>query len=173
MSGLREAFIEELKDTYDAEHQITRALPKVIKSARHEELKSALESHLEETHNHIGRLENVFDILDETPRRKKCKGIEGILAEGQELIEAHRGDAALIASLQKVEHYEIAAYGTLAAWTRFLEEHVAADILEETLNEERDADERLAEIAQSVVNPEGASREAEEGFGRRIKLPMQ
>lgn len=163
MSGLREALIEELKDTYDAEYQITRVLPQAIKNARHEELKSALKSYLEQTYYHIGRLENVFDILDETPRRKKCKGIEGIVAEGQALIENRRGDVSLIASLQKLEHFEIAAYGTLAAWTRFLEEHVAADILEETLNEEKDADDRLAEIAQSVINFEQVeeSRETE------------
>ena len=160
MSALRETFIEELKDTYDAEHQITKALPKAIKNARHDELKSALEAHLEETRGHIERLENVFEIFDETPKRKKCQGMEGIIAEGQELIENHEGDAALIAALQKVEHYEIAAYGTLAAWAKLLEEDEAVGILEETLNEESDADEHLTEVAQSVINPE-ADEESE------------
>lgn len=164
MSALRDTFIDELKDTYDAEHQIIKALPKAIKNAEHQELKEALESHLEETRTHVQRLEQVFEIFDETAKGKKCKGMQGLIAEGEEMMEDEQGDAALISALQKVEHYEIAAYGSLAAWAKLLQEQEAADILEETLNEENDADAKLTEVAENAVNAneENESEDEEE-----------
>ena len=140
MSTLRETLIDELKDTYDAEQQILKALPKMIEAAEHEELKSAFESHLEETQGQVSRLDQVFEKLGETAKRKKCSGMQGLLAEGQELIEEELGDAALISAAQKVEHYEIAAYGSMASWAKLLEEDEVAELLEETLSEEKSAD---------------------------------
>jgi ferritin-like metal-binding protein YciE len=162
MSALRETLINELKDIYDAEHQIIEALPKAIKAAEHEDLKEALESHLEETRGHVERLESVFEILDETPRRKKCKGMEGLIAEGDELISEKEGDAALISAMQKIEHYEIAAYGSLAAWARLLDEDDVATTFEDTLNEEGDTDEQLSQLAENIINPEENEENEEE-----------
>jgi len=150
MSALRELLIDELKDLYDSEHQLLKALPKMAKAAEHEELKQAFESHLAETQGHVEKLESVFESLDETPKRKKCKAMDGIVAEGHELID--EGDAALIAAAQKVEHYEIASYGTVAAWADILGENDAAETLGEILQEEKAADEKLTEIAESIVN---------------------
>ncbi|MBC8094914.1 MAG: DUF892 family protein [Akkermansiaceae bacterium] len=173
MSDLRETFIEELKDLYDAEKQITKALPKMIKAAEHEELKEALQAHLEETGVQIERLEKVFELFDETPKSKKCKAMEGLVAEGKELIEEEEGDAAMICAAQKIEHYEIASYGSLVSWARLLGEDAAADLLEETLGEEEQADEKLTEIAESTINAEEAEGdtdgEAEETTSSRSK----
>ena len=154
MSTLREAFIETLKDTYDAEHQILKALPRVIKNVENDELKQALESHLKETQEHAKRLEQVFEIFDQPPKRKKCNGMAGLITEGQEVLEEEDGEAALILALQKVEHYEIAAYGALVSWANILEETEAANILKKTLTEEKHADEKLNEIAEDTVNLE-------------------
>ncbi|HYG21601.1 MAG TPA: ferritin-like domain-containing protein [Verrucomicrobiae bacterium] len=161
MSDLRETFIEELKDLYDAEKQITKALPKMAKAAEHEELKEAFETHLEETEAQIERLERVFELFDETPKGKKCKAMEGLIAEGKELIEEESGDAALICAAQKIEHYEIASYGSLVSWARLLGEDEAADVLEETLSEEEQTDEKLTDVAESAINVEEA--EGDEG----------
>jgi ferritin-like metal-binding protein YciE len=152
MSTLREAFIETLKDTYDAEHQILKALPKVIKNVENEDLREALESHLQETQQHARRLEQVFEMLDESPKRKKCNGMAGLITEGKEVMDEEEGEAALILALQKVEHYEIAAYGALAAWAKILEADEAVTILQETLAEEKNADEKLNDIATDIVN---------------------
>ena len=162
MSDLRQTFIEELKDLYDAEKQITKALPKMAKAAENEELKEAFETHLEETEGQIERLERVFELFDETPKGKKCKAMDGLVAEGRELIEEEEGDAALICAAQKIEHYEIASYGSLVSWARLLGEDEAADILEETLGEEEQADEKLTDLAESVINVEEAEGEEEE-----------
>lgn len=159
MSTLHETFVEELNDIYDGEHQIIEALPNAINAAEDDELKEALETHLEETHGHVERLDDVFEMIGESPKRKRCRGLEGIIAEGKDNVSRKRGDAALIASLQKVEHYELASYGSLVCWARLLDEKDAADALEETLNEESDADEKLSEIADDLINPE----EKEEG----------
>jgi ferritin-like metal-binding protein YciE len=161
MSDLRETFIEELKDLYDAEKQLTKALPKMSKAAEHEDLKEAFDTHLEETEGHIERLERVFEMFDEQPKGKKCKAMEGLIAEGKELIEEEEGDAALICAAQKVEHYEIASYGSLISWARLLGEDEAADTLEETLNEEEQTDEKLTDLAESVINVEQARGEGE------------
>jgi ferritin-like metal-binding protein YciE len=154
MSTLHEAFIETLKDTYDAEHQILKALPKVIKNVEDDDLRQALESHLEETKEHAKRLEQVFVIFEESPKRKKCNGMAGLLTEGEEVMDEEEGESALILALQKVEHYEIAAYGALVAWAKVLEEDKAVTILQQTLGEEKNADKKLNDIAGDVVNAE-------------------
>lgn len=171
MSTLRETLLEELADVYDAEKQITKALPKMVKAAEHEELKEAFETHLEETERQIERLEEVFQTLGEKPKSKKCKAMQGILAEGEEMIKNDEGDAALIAAAQKVEHYEIASYGSMVSWARLLEEEEAADLLEETLDEEKATDEKLTETAESAINIEESEGEesGEEGESRSKK----
>jgi ferritin-like metal-binding protein YciE len=167
MSTLRETFLDELKDIYDAEKQIVKALPKMAKAAEHEELQEAFKSHLEETHEHVSRLEKVFKIFDESAKGKKCKGMEGLLEEGKEMIEEDEGDAALICGAQKVEHYEIAAYGSLVSWAKLMGEDDAADLLEETLTEEEDTDEKLTDLAESIVNEDESEEEEEETAGSR------
>jgi ferritin-like metal-binding protein YciE len=159
MSKLRETFLDELSDIYDAEHQLTKALPKLAKAAEDETLKEAFESHLEETENHIQRLEEVFEIFGEKAKGKKCKAMKGLVEEGEELIKEDAGDAGLICGAQKVEHYEIATYGSLATWAEILGEKDAAKLLNETLDEEKAADDKLTEIAESVVNA-GEAHEA-------------
>lgn len=146
--------METLNDTLDAENQIIKALPKVIKNVESDELRDAVESHLEETEEHARRLEQVFEMFDESPRRKKCKGMQGLIAEGQETMEEEKGEAATILALQKVEHYEIAAYGALVAWAKLLEEQEAVGVLEKTLAEEKETDQKLNDIAQEIVNIE-------------------
>jgi ferritin-like metal-binding protein YciE len=169
MSDLRETFIEELKDIYDAEKQISKALPKMAKAAGHEELREAFETHLEETRGQIQRLEKVFELFDEQPKGRKCKAMEGLLEEGKDLIDEEEGDAALICAAQKVEHYEIASYGSLISWARLLGEADAADLLEETLGEEEQADEKLTDVAESTINVEEAEGETAEATSARAK----
>lgn len=163
MSGLRETFLEELKDLYDAEKQLLKALPKMAKAAQNEELKAAFEQHLEETETHVERLEKVFEAFDEAPKSKKCKAMQGLVEESQDLIKEEEGDAALICAAQKVEHYEIASYGSLRAWAELLEEEDALDLLQETLDEEKATDEKLTEIAETAANPEAEAEEGAEG----------
>ncbi|HWN96778.1 MAG TPA: ferritin-like domain-containing protein [Methylomirabilota bacterium] len=154
MGGLRETFVDELRDLFDAEKQLLKALPKLAKAAENEDLKAAFEQHIEETEGQIERLKEVFQLFDEQPRGKKCKGMEGLIEEGAEMIEEEAGDAALICAAQKAEHYEIATYGSLSAWAKLLGEDQAVELLEENLQEEKAADEKLTEIAESVVNVE-------------------
>jgi len=162
---LKELFVEKLKDMYDAEKRITKALPKVIKSASSEELSSALESHLQETEGHIERLDRVFEAVGESPGRKSCHGMMGILEEGAEMIDKDAPesvmDAGLIAAAQAVEHYEITAYGCLKTWANQLGMREEANLLDETLEEEKAADEKLNRIA-STVNPQAAEAAGEE-----------
>ncbi|HTR41558.1 MAG TPA: DUF892 family protein [Pseudomonadales bacterium] len=167
MSTLRETFIETLKDTYDAEHQIIKALPKVIKKVEHDELKEALQSHLEETQEHAKRLEQVFEMFDEKPQRKKCAGMAGLITEGEEVISEEEGEAAIILALQKVEHYEIAAYGALISWANLLEEQEASSILQETFNEEEEANSKLNDIAENTVNLEENEESGDSGQKQR------
>lgn len=162
MGNLRETFIDELKDLYDAEKQLLTALPKMAKAAESEELKAAFEEHIEQTEEHIARLEKVFEAFGETARGKKCKAMQGLIAEAKDLIEEEEGDAALICAAQKAEHYEIATYGSLLAWAKVLEEEEAVELLEETLNEEKETDEKLTEIAESTVNAEEESETEDE-----------
>jgi ferritin-like metal-binding protein YciE len=162
MSKLREAFIDELKDLYDAEKQLLKALPKMAKAAENEQLQAAFEEHRSQTEEQISRLERVFAVFDETPKGKKCKGMAGLIEEAADLIEEEEGDAALIGAAQKAEHYEIAAYGTLAAWAKALNEDEAVELLEETLGEEAETDEKLSSIAENVVNEQEESEGQEE-----------
>jgi ferritin-like metal-binding protein YciE len=153
---LHDAFIDELRDTYDAEKQLTKALPKLAKAASEPKLRSAFESHLKETLVHIERLEQVFASLDEKVRGKHCDGIAGIIEEGKAIMEEDFDDttmdACLIAAGQRAEHYEMAVYGTLVAWARAMGHDDAARLLEQTLNEEKAADEKLTSIAEGGVN---------------------
>jgi ferritin-like metal-binding protein YciE len=157
---LQDAFIDELRDAYNAEQQITKALPKMIKAASSDQLREALANHLEETKNQIARLEEVFGTLDEKVRGKKCDGMAGILEEGKsamgEDFDDQTMDAVLIASAQRVEHYEMAAYGTLAAWAEALGHTDAAELLKTTLEEEKAADEKLTALAEGGINQEAA-----------------
>jgi ferritin-like metal-binding protein YciE len=168
MSTLRETFVEELADLYDAEKQLIKALPKMAKAASHGELREAFESHLEETENHVNRLEQVFESMGEKAKGKKCKAMQGLVEEGQEKISEDEGDAALICAAQKAEHYEIAAYGSLCSWAKLLGENEAAEILGETLEEEKAADSKLTGIAESTINvDEKEETEEEEHAGQR------
>jgi len=166
METLKDLFIEELKDLYHAEKQITKALPQMAKKANSEQLRAAFESHLKETENQITRLEKVFKELDLTPRAKKCQGMEGIIQEGktmmQELEKSDTLDAALIAAAQKVEHYEIASYGTVRTYAQQLNFKNAANLLQETLEEESATNEKLNNLALNKINAEAINESDEE-----------
>jgi len=159
-STLHDAFLDELRDVYDAEKQLTKALPKLAKAAASGDLRSAFEEHLEQTEEHIQRLENVFATLDEKVRGKHCDGIAGIIEEGKAIMEEEFDDqtmdACLIAAGQRAEHYEIAAYGTLVAWARAMGHTEAAELLEQTLDEEKATDEKLTALAEGGINQEAA-----------------
>jgi ferritin-like metal-binding protein YciE len=164
--NLQELFVEEVRDIYDAEKQLTKALPKMAKAAVSDELRAAFEDHLEITRMHVGRLEEVFKLLGIAARGKSCDGMKGLIEEGHEAMEELEGsvlDAALIASAQKVEHYEIATYGTLATFADVLDMQEAKDLLGQTLEEEKEADEKLTSIAVQI-NPE-AEEEGEQEKG--------
>jgi len=155
--SLQELFVEELRDMYDGEKRLTKALPRMAKAAESEELGAAFTNHLRETERQVQRLEQVFRTIGEPVRGKKCDGIMGIVEEGKHAIEELEGsvlDAALIAGAQKVEHYEIASYGTLAYFAELLGNERAKDLLGQTLDEEKAADEKLSMIAKSKVNRE-------------------
>jgi ferritin-like metal-binding protein YciE len=170
--NLQELFVEELRDIYDAEKQLVKALPKMAKAAESEELRAAFEEHLEITRQHVGRLEEVFKGLGMAARGKPCEGMKGLIEEGQEMMQELEGivlDAALIAAAQKVEHYEIASYGTLATFAEVLGMEDAKDLLGQTLDEEKETDEKLTQIA-GQINPEaemgeGGEEGAEQGEG--------
>jgi ferritin-like metal-binding protein YciE len=162
MSTLRETFLQDLADIYDAEKQLVKALPRMAKAAQNEELRRGIEEHLEQTEEHVQRVEQVFEALEQKAKSKKCKAMAALIEEGQDLIKQKAGDAALIAAAQKVEHYEIAAYGSLRSWAEFLDENDAAELLEETLEEEKTTDEKLTEVAENVVNEMESEEEGEE-----------
>jgi ferritin-like metal-binding protein YciE len=155
-NDLHELFVDELSDLYSAEKQLTKALPKMLKAAQSEELKSAIESHLTETEGHVDRLEQVFQALGEKIKRKTCAAMEGLVEEASELLQEQKGksslDAAITAAAQKVEHYEIASYGTVRAWAEQMGHNDAVELLKATLDEESAADEKLTEIAESLAN---------------------
>jgi ferritin-like metal-binding protein YciE len=157
---LHDAFVEELRDTYDAEKQLTKALPKMAKAASSPNLRTAFEKHLKETQAQIVRLEDVFGTLGEKVRGKHCEGIAGIIEEGKSIMEEDFDettmDACLIAAGQRAEHYEMAAYGTLVAWARAMGHTEAAELLEQTLEEEKAADEKLTSLAEGGINQEAA-----------------
>lgn len=158
MGTLQDLYVEELKDLYSAENQLLKALPKMAKAASSPGLRQAFESHLEETKVHVERLESIFEKLDESPKGKKCKGMEGLLEEGKEMIdedaEEDVRDAGLIAAAQRVEHYEMAGYGCVRTYAKLLGDERAAKILQQTLDEEGDADKTLTQLAESEINVE-------------------
>jgi ferritin-like metal-binding protein YciE len=153
---LHDAFLDELRDSYDAEKQLTKALPKLAKAAANPKLRQAFETHLEETHGQIARLEQVFGSLGEKARGKHCDGIAGIIEEGKSVMEEEFDDATmdacLIASGQRAEHYEMAAYGTLVAWAQAMGHEEAAKLLQQTLDEEKAADSKLSSLAEAGIN---------------------
>jgi ferritin-like metal-binding protein YciE len=157
---LHDAFIDELRDAYDGEKQLTKALPRMAKAASSPDLRAAFEAHLGETRGQIERLEQVFETLGEKVRGKHCDGLAGIIEEGKAVMEEDFAeatmDACLIAGGQRAEHYEMAAYGTLVAWARAMGHNEAADLLQETLEEEKAADEKLSSLAEGGINQEAA-----------------
>ena len=173
MESLKELYIEELKDLYSAEKQLVKALPKMAKNATNPELQQAFTQHLEETEGHVERLEQIFEMLGERAGGKKCKGMEGLIEEAKELLEEDASeevlDAGLISKAQHVEHYEMAGYGTVRTYAQQLGLDDQADLLQQTLNEEGNANELLTQIAESSVNLEAeeGAEEEEESTGRR------
>ena len=157
---LHDAFIDELRDAYDAEKQLTKALAKLAKAASNTQLRDAFEMHREETQGHVERLEQVFESLDEKVRGKHCDGIAGIIEEGksvmEEVFDETSMDACLIASGQRAEHYEMAAYGTLVAWAQAMGHTDAARLLQQTLDEEKAADKKLSGLAEGGINRSAA-----------------
>jgi ferritin-like metal-binding protein YciE len=187
---LHDAFIDELRDTYDAERQLLKALSKLAKAASSPELRQAFETHREETQGQIERLEQVFESIEEKVRGKHCDGIAGIIEEGKSIMEEDFDDstmdACLIAAGQRAEHYEMAAYGTLVAWAKAMGHEEAAILLQQTLDEEKAADEKLSTLAEGGINqeaadiahPGGEEEEDEEnlvaaGAGARKKAPAK
>src|SRR5450755_479808 len=172
IQNLRDLWIDELKDLYHAENQILKALPKMAKAAIDHKLRGAFKEHLEQTRGHVRRLTQVFKLIEAPAKGKRCKGMEGIIAEGKEMLDMKLpdpvGDAALIAAAQRVEHYEIAAYGTARTYAEVLGETAAAKLLEATLSEEKETDETLTSIAEQV-NPEAAKGGEEAATPRRSR----
>ena len=158
-NGLRDVYIDQLRDLYDAEHRLIKALPKMAKAADSNELRSGIEEHLQQTKGHAERLEQIFESMGEQARAKKCKGIDGIIHEGSEVLdedfEGAVKDAAIIASAQRVEHYEIAAYGSVRSFAAELGETKAASLLQQTLNEEKETDAKLTKMSE-MINPRAA-----------------
>jgi ferritin-like metal-binding protein YciE len=171
---LKHLYVEELKDLYSAENQMVKALPKMIKAATSEDLRTGFEEHLEQTKGHVSRLEEIFKALEESPKGKKCKGMEGLIKEGGEMIEEDLApeelDAGLISAAQRVEHYEIAGYGCVSTYAKLLGEDDAAALLRETLEEEKKTDEKLTQLAESInLEAAGSDEEEEEGISRSRK----
>ena len=156
LGSLQDLYILELRDIYSSEDQILNRLPKMIKRAESGELRTALENHLEQTRSHVTRLERVFEMHGAEPKKQKCKGMHGLLEESDEMLGKDAApavrDAAIISACQRVEHYEIAAYGSVRTYAEQIGHERAAAVLQETLDEERAADQKLTEIAKNVVN---------------------
>ena len=164
--SLRQLYVNELKDLYSAETQLVKALPKMAKASSNAQLRQAFEEHLRQTSEQVSRLEQIFEMLDEKPTGKKCLGMEGLVKEGAETMQEEYGDAvmdaALIGAAQRVEHYEIAAYGTVREFAGMLAENDHISLLEQTLEEEKQTDEKLTQLAESI-NSKAADHEGEEG----------
>jgi len=167
LESLNDLFVEQLRDLYDAENQLIKALPKMAEGANSVELRQGFEEHLEQTKEHAQRIETIFEQLGQKAKAKKCKGMEGLIKEGSEALEEDMSedvkDAAIIAAAQRVEHYEIAAYGTVRTFANLLGETEAATLLEQTLEEEKETDDKLTQLA------EGINVAAEEGSGSKSK----
>ena len=174
LNSLHALLKEELKDIYDAEKQLTKALPKMAKKASSPDLKAGIEAHLRQTEDQIDRLEQVFEQLEMPAKGKPCKGMKNLIAEGDEMIgeaeDDDTRDAVMIAAAQKVEHYEIASYGTVRTWAELLGLNEVASLLEESLEEEKETDQKLTSLAESHINleavNEGEEEEEEEMSGR-------
>lgn len=168
LKNLQDLLVDQIKDLYSAETQLLKAIPKMAKAATSEDLRAGFEEHLEETRNQVQRLEQVCEHLGVTPKGKKCAAMEGLVEEGKEMIEEEAEDsvrdAGLIAAAQKVEHYEMASYGTARSWAEQLGLTEVAALLEETYEEEKATDEKLSQLAESMVN-----LEAEEGDGEEAE----
>jgi ferritin-like metal-binding protein YciE len=164
--SLRELYVDELRDLYSAETQLTKALPKMAKASSNAELRQAFEEHLRQTSEHVSRLEQIFEMLEEKATGKKCLGMEGLVKEGAEAMQEDYEDpvldAAIIGAAQRVEHYEIAAYGTAREFARLLGEEEHISLLEETLEEEKETDEKLTQLAESI-NPQAGDATSGEG----------
>jgi ferritin-like metal-binding protein YciE len=160
LNSLEDLFVHELKDLLSAEKQLVKALPKMAKGATSDALRESIEDHLEQTKGHVERLESIFENLGKAPRAEHCKGVEGLIEEGSSLLEEDGDgmvkDAALIGAAQRVEHYEIAAYGTARSLAELLGNKQAVKLLQQTLDEEKETDEKLTELAMSEVNLEAA-----------------
>jgi len=160
-TSLRNLMVEEIKDLYDAERQLVKALPKMAKGANSDELRALITGHLSETEEQVKRLERAFEMLDEKPRGKHCAGIAGIIKEGSDLLEEDFDgavmDAGIIAGAQRAEHYEIGAYGSVIAWAKQLGEGELASLLEDTMQEEKNADEKLSALAEGSINSKAAA----------------
>ena len=166
---LRDLYIDELKDLYDAENRLVKALPKMAKNVSSDDLREAIEEHLEQTRGHVERLQEILTSLGEKPGGKKCTGMVGIMEEGEEMMdedfEPNVMDAAIISAAQRAEHYEMAAYGCVRTWAEILGETEASSLLEKTLDEEKAADQKLTELAEDVnaqAHEESESAEEEE-----------
>jgi ferritin-like metal-binding protein YciE len=168
IDSLKELLLDELKDLYDAEKRLTKAIPKLAKKATNEQLRTALQDHLAETQTQVGRLEEAFELMGEAAKGKPCAGMKGILEEGDEHVgedydDDGLRDAVIIGSAQRVEHYEIAAYGTTIAHAKLLGENEIVQLLVASMNEEKAADKKLTDIAESVVNLDAANEDDDEG----------
>jgi ferritin-like metal-binding protein YciE len=164
--SLRELYIDELRDLYNAETQLVKALPKMAKASANDQLRQAFEEHLRQTTEHVSRLEQIFEQLEEKPSGKKCLGMEGLVKEGAETMKEdftqEVKDAAIIGAAQRVEHYEMAGYGTVRAFAELLGENEHVSLLEQTLQEEKEADQKLSELAEEI-NPQAVEAQ---GGGR-------
>lgn len=179
IESLKDLYLEHLRDLYDAENQLIKALPKMAEASTSEELRQGFEEHLEQTKEHAQRLETIFEKLGEKAKGKKCKGIEGIIKEGSETLEEDFGnedvkDAAIIADAQRAEHYEIAGYGTAKTFANLLGDREAASLLEQTLTEEKETDATLTELAEDInisAETETETEEAGESAATRRRKP--
>ena len=173
---LQTLYLNELRDLFSAEQQLVKALPKLAKNAESQDLSDAFNNHLDETKNHVARLEQIFESLGESPKGKKCVGMEGIVEEGSGTIDEYEGsvlDAAMISAAQRVEHYEMAAYGSVCAYAQLLNRSEDLGLLKETLEEEKRADEKLTELSENVnqqaLNEEEPRAVEPRGTGRSKK----
>jgi ferritin-like metal-binding protein YciE len=166
LDSLKKLYLEELRDLYSAETQLVKALPKMVKGASSAKLQQAFGNHLEQTKEHVERLNEIFDRLDEKPTGKTCKAMKGLIEEGSEMLEEEGDesviDAGLIGAAQRVEHYEIASYGTVRTFANLLGEEDAAELLQQTLDEEGETDKELSELAEGIVNEEALTEDGEE-----------
>ncbi len=160
LKNLKQLFHDQLRDLYDAENRLVKALPKMAEASSNPKLKAGFLEHLEQTKTHVSRLEQIFKACDESPSGKTCQAMKGLVAEGEETIDEDAEpavkDAGLIAAAQRVEHYEMAGYGTVMAYAKVLKEPKALDLLKQTLQEEKATDEKLTTLAESVINPSAA-----------------